>query len=547
MVNNDKRGCYMSKCRLRCAALWLWNNALIFGIMLTGFFIRMYHLDTASLWGDEAWSVCFVQKPWAVVFDHHYLARPGYFLMLKLWTLAFGYGERTLRLPSVLFGVASIGVLYRIGTLWFDKKTGIVAALLLAFSAYDVIRCQQARGYTLSLLLFVLTLLLLSSCMRQEKPCYYRVFGVVMILLAYTNAFIASIGLMLVNLFYITTKGMTKRWLLTQGAILLFAVPLLAAAVHYVHVERQYDLYCPVEYARMPLHLVEDFCYGERVNQGGIGYYGIAERPPLSKMFLWVFLGIIAMSVGRYTVTRWKAAKVAVYPEVLFVLLWFLLPALVFFVVNIWIPISRWCKEAIIILPAFYLLIALALRSFSSLLRNVMVALLITASVLSLRYFFSASGSESWKDITAYIEANIKDDEQIVLMPLQQLAPFWYYYNRENRLALRDIGTGFLKQGRKIRDEWKTSFYENGHLFVGISLETPPEEVRQTLQSLDKGKNVWLLISPYWCRQNGVRALREMLKGSYEVKQKKAFPWVVVEVVCYEADDIKGKKETTEN
>ena len=57
---------------------------------------------------------------------------PGYSPVMLAWTKWFGSSIFSLRLPSLLFGVASILLIYVLATLTDDTLTGLLAAAMLA-------------------------------------------------------------------------------------------------------------------------------------------------------------------------------------------------------------------------------------------------------------------------------------------------------------------------------------------------------------------------------------------------------------------------------
>lgn len=75
----------------------------------------------------------------------------GVQVFLWLWSKAFGVGEFITRLPFILAGTASIYFLYSIGKRWFNKRTGLIAAALLAFMSYPILYSQLARPYAFGL------------------------------------------------------------------------------------------------------------------------------------------------------------------------------------------------------------------------------------------------------------------------------------------------------------------------------------------------------------------------------------------------------------
>src|SRR5690606_2318097 len=73
--------------------------------------------------------------------------------------MLFGFDEWSLRLPAVLFGVASIALAFAFGKSLFDTKVGLVMAALVTFSAWDIEFSRYARMYAPFAFFYVLTLL----------------------------------------------------------------------------------------------------------------------------------------------------------------------------------------------------------------------------------------------------------------------------------------------------------------------------------------------------------------------------------------------------
>ena len=75
---------------------------------------------------------------------------PGYYLLMLPWTRAVGTSLQDIRLPSALFGLASISLLFWLGSLAGWRLAGSVAAALLAVNGYHVFWSQVARMFSLA-------------------------------------------------------------------------------------------------------------------------------------------------------------------------------------------------------------------------------------------------------------------------------------------------------------------------------------------------------------------------------------------------------------
>ena len=122
----------------------------LLGIVLIGAFLRVYHLGTQSIWFDEAYSVGLssLSVPQIVQAAAADVQPPLYYLLLHYWMMAFGTSESAVRLLSVLFGVLAIPMIYVVGRQLFNKEVGLVAALILALSSFNIYYSQETWMYS---------------------------------------------------------------------------------------------------------------------------------------------------------------------------------------------------------------------------------------------------------------------------------------------------------------------------------------------------------------------------------------------------------------
>lgn len=113
--------------------------------------LRFPTLAQQSIWIDEVASYVqarggFIEMLQATAADNY---PPLYNVLLWFSIKLFGEAEWVLRLPSAILGLANVFAIYWVGTLLGDRKTGLVAAMLLALSAFHSFYSQEARMYAL--------------------------------------------------------------------------------------------------------------------------------------------------------------------------------------------------------------------------------------------------------------------------------------------------------------------------------------------------------------------------------------------------------------
>lgn len=153
------------------------NAALVFVTVIAAT-LRFYRLDL-DLWIDEVATVSkYASQPLAAVYGS-YLSPGNHLLnslLLKVSVNLFGETEWAVRLPAVLFGIATIPVMYWLARMAMSRAASLGAALLLAFSYHHIFFSQNARGYSAHLLFALLSTGFLVDAMRADRPrswfCY---------------------------------------------------------------------------------------------------------------------------------------------------------------------------------------------------------------------------------------------------------------------------------------------------------------------------------------------------------------------------------------
>ncbi len=124
------------------------TSLVVLASMVVGTVIR---LDVPrGLWLDEAVSVSEARMPYGAML--HRLATtdvhpPLYFTVLWATIRLIGHGDYAVRVPSILFGIALIPMVYLLGKEAYDRRTGAVAAVIVSVAPILVWYSQEARMY----------------------------------------------------------------------------------------------------------------------------------------------------------------------------------------------------------------------------------------------------------------------------------------------------------------------------------------------------------------------------------------------------------------
>ncbi len=158
-------------------------------ILFTAAVLRLYGLSF-GLWFDEIMTyVKYAGMPYGKIIttydsqNNHIL----YSLLAHSSFQIFGKSAFALRLPAVLFGVASIWAIYLLGREVSTRREALFSAVLLAFSYHHIWFSQNARGYTGLLFWTLLSSWLLLRGIREGWPKLWLLYAITIAFGAYTH------------------------------------------------------------------------------------------------------------------------------------------------------------------------------------------------------------------------------------------------------------------------------------------------------------------------------------------------------------------------
>lgn len=202
--------------------------ALLVGLSVL---LRTRALD-ASLWIDEGISVGIASHP---VADIPGLLRqdgspPLYYLLLHAWIALAGTGEAALRVPSLLFALATIPAALWAGRSLFGARAGWLCAALAAVMPFLTAYAQEVRMYALVALLSVVATTAFLHAFAFRRRNYLPLFAAALGLLLYTHywAFFFALGLLAALAALVLDAARTERRGLLVDGVLGFGVPLVA-------------------------------------------------------------------------------------------------------------------------------------------------------------------------------------------------------------------------------------------------------------------------------------------------------------------------------
>jgi mannosyltransferase len=199
------------------------GTALLVGLLAVSFFVRTRAID-AGYWIDEGLSVGiasfpFLEIPGVLRQDG---SPPLYYLLLNLWLDAFGSSEEATHAFSLLFALLAIPTALWAGWSLFGRKAGWVAAAFAALNPFLTVYAQEARMYSLVILLSILATATFVHGFVFRRRGYVPLFALVLVVMLYTHnwALFFLVGCV-AALVVIVRESSERRAIVVDGALAL--------------------------------------------------------------------------------------------------------------------------------------------------------------------------------------------------------------------------------------------------------------------------------------------------------------------------------------
>lgn len=211
----------------------------LFFIVILALFLRVYKLGVIppSISWDEAangynaWTIAnFGKDEYGKVFPFFFKSfgddkHPVHIYITAVFVKLLGLSEFSTRLPSAIFGVFNVILLYYLAKVLFAKKEiGLIAALLLAISPYNIhfSRFNHELNFTIFFFMFgVLLFIVGTNTKKKFLPIAYISFGIS--LLTYHSAKIVVPPLILaLHVIYFRQLLLIKKYVF--GGIIILSI-----------------------------------------------------------------------------------------------------------------------------------------------------------------------------------------------------------------------------------------------------------------------------------------------------------------------------------
>lgn len=215
-----------------------WNGQfwIVGALTVIATILRLYHIGFNSLWLDEAatysLSVVPIDQIWVNMATGEF--NPPLFFLIEHFMLMIANNEIALRFMPAMFGIAAVPVIYLAGKEFCDKYVGMIAAAAFTFSPFLLVYSQEARAYTLLLLLCAAMLLFFLKGLKNVDIKNWMAFAAIAGLAVWTHFY--SVVFIVALFSYAALKSQAYRERLVQSGVIvtLLSLPIIMELVNLI-------------------------------------------------------------------------------------------------------------------------------------------------------------------------------------------------------------------------------------------------------------------------------------------------------------------------
>jgi mannosyltransferase len=404
---------------------WITSNYIVLLILVLATALRFYHIDYQSVWLDEICSILEADPniKWSdleatiMLSDPH---PPLYFALMKILFQLFGYTTLVARVFSAIVGVGGVYALYLLGKEIDNKNTGLLAAFLLAINSFHIYYSQEVRMYALLVLLTVLSYYRLVVYLKEntyKNAILYGLFTGLMLLTQFFGLFVLVSQVIILLFVFIKKEKAYKllffKQLLVSGLVIIISF-LPALTIFIETTKKKYTAIKPTTIDTVFL-IFKDF-----VQQ--------------SYILLFLYSCLVVVCIYYAFKEKMKQNYLILFSWIIISLA---LPILRSYLVTPMI-VSRYF---ITILPAFIILVSIAVLKFKYAIIKISLLLCLTIvtfyELFIFNDYYNKITKTQFREITEFIKKENKENDQVVSNLNWYLT---FFFNKKEAVQVVEAG-----------------------------------------------------------------------------------------------------------
>ena len=436
----------------------LTNRYFIMLLIITvlGTILRFYRISYQSLWIDEGATYFYCTRSVLDILTTAEQTPPPFYVLEHYSYILLGHSELALRLPAVLFGIASIVAIYFLGKEACSKDVGILAALLLSLSPFHILFSQTARSYSIMLFFFILFLLFFIKALKTDSRKDWMIATAFAVLSSYFHFYsVLFVGLAGLFLMMWNKKNKNDQRSSMRNAFFSFkifivlSIPLfISAAMNYGHIAK----YSPGSAAYWDQGL--DFTYSA-----------------LSKIFYSNLVSFLVFTIVilfcLYCIYKHEKGKIDA-----FIFFMASVPLLVLTGMSFYYGMDA--RYAFFLVPVYYLVFSMSIRYVPAKydkkkIAAVAAGFIVISSVAFLTTYYTTYSNADFRGAGEALYANTEPGDTVIYLPPAgdtMYGPLSFYYDADSAgttiftVYSQDLLNGAIEDAP--RDVYLVVCYQNG-------------------------------------------------------------------------------------
>lgn len=389
------------------------SAVILAALVILGVVLRSVAIGRESLWSDEALTLVLAQWPVWDMITKPTDPTPFVYYALHKWFVPENAGVVGVRSISLLAGILALPVMYVIGRRMFSRRGALLATALLTVSAPLIEYSQEARAYSVLVLLGLISAAALLSWFEVRNTLRNRrvalaVFGVSTLLACYTHfSAIFWIGPAMLLLLALSWRGDPKaraEVLVTLAMLNLAMIPEWIRAASYASTGPGLDWL----HQATPTQFVEVI----RDTLLPIGFGTDATAGLLIPVAIWIGWRSYA---DRKRLRGWISDRPAAAAVIVSLLM---LPLVVWLFGYVATPVFV-PRTILLAIPGSILLFVLLIELDQSNIRQIATsATFIALCVTSLMTFGTARPKEDWREVRRILSEQSRPGDVLIVCPI---------------------------------------------------------------------------------------------------------------------------------
>lgn len=364
-----------------------------------------FRLGRRTMAADEATSYFIAQLDLAGFWESLRTSEANgslFYLALRFWRY-LGGSEWLLRALPALFAAAAVPLLFAIARRLFNSRIAAVAGLLMAVNSFFVAHGQEARSYSLALLLVTLSTYLFVRCLEKERTWAWPVYVLVSAFAIYAHFFSAFVVAVHFGVALVRNHG--RDWYGRVALTYCALVVLIGPLVYFVLFNDvgQVD-WIPDPTPKQFLDTARALT-GARIEAAGLALIAVAV------------IGVV-LAAARTRSDRWRLVLIAG---------WLVVPLVGAYLISLVKPLLV-ARYLLIALPGLALSLAVVINELRlRLAQAVLFVAVVAFSVHGLAEWYSGSMGLPWDSWARVVAERERPSDGLIFYAPTIIRPFGYY------------------------------------------------------------------------------------------------------------------------